>query len=231
VAPRLDGTLLLASDTGVGVFDPQDGRLEPRLALEPDRPGNRSNDGKTDGLGRFWIGTMDDGHRRRSGALYRIDADWSVTRVADGMGIPNTVTHSREGEIFYLADSRDHRLYACAVTDSGELGDRRLFASTEGEAGSPDGSALDAQGFLWNAQWGGWRIVRYAPDGSVDRIVPMPVEQPSSCAFGGPDLTTLYVTTARVGLSDAALARQPLAGSLLSFRPGVAGWPVAPFAG
>ncbi len=231
VAPRREGALLMASDAGFGVFSPATGTLELRLHPEPERHWNRSNDGKTDALGRFWLGTMDaDGGARNSGAVYRLDADWTATRVADGLGIPNTLTHSRDGRTLYLADSRERTLHACDVEADGELGAWRTFASTIGEAGTPDGSALDTEGFLWNAQWGGWRLVRYAPDGSIDRIVPMPVEQPSSCAFGGPGLETLYVTTARAGLSAHALADQPLAGSLLSFRPGVAGHPLAPFA-
>jgi sugar lactone lactonase YvrE len=114
---------------------------------------------------------------------------------------------------------------------TGATGGRRSFARTQGQGVGPDGSAVDAEGFLWNCEWGGARIVRYAPNGAVDRVLPVPVDQPTSCAFGGDDLATLYITTARKGLSDAALVRQPLAGSLLSCRPGVAGLALPPFAG
>lgn len=230
LAMRRDGTLLVASDEGLGVFDPETGGLGLRAPLEPERPGNRANDGKTDAEGRFWIGTMDDGERNDSGALYRVDPDWSVTRVADEMGIPNTVTHTRDGETLLLADSRKGELYTVPVQADGTLGKRRLFARAD-EPGSPDGSALDADGFLWNAEWGASRIVRYTPEGVIDRIVPVPVSQPSSCAFGGPDRRTLYVTSARVGLSEGQLTRQPLAGGVFAFDAGVRGWPVAPFAG
>jgi sugar lactone lactonase YvrE len=113
---------------------------------------------------------------------------------------------------------------------TGALSNKRVFAETRG-AGAPDGSAVDVEGYLWNAQWGGWRIVRYAPDGAIDRIVEAPVEQPSSCAFGGADLATLYVTSAREGLSEAALAAQPQAGGLFAFRPGVTGLALPSFAG
>ena len=230
LAMRRDGTLLLACEAGVGTFDPATGAFAARSALEPDRPGNRANDGKTDPKGRFWIGTMDDGERADSGALYRVDPDWSVTRVADGLGIPNTVTHTRDGHTLLLADSRQGELYALPVEADGTVGERRLFAKAEGQ-GSPDGSALDAEGFLWNAEWGAGRIVRYASDGTIERVVLVPVSQPSSCAFGGPNLTTLYITSARVGLSAEQLAREPLAGGLFAYEADVAGWPVTPFAG
>ena len=136
-----------------------------------------------------------------------------------------------------VCDWGSTHLRAWTLGPSGEVVERAEFPFgvnrlAPGEAsGTPDGSALDAEGFLWNAQWGAWRIVRYAPDGRVDRIVPMPVAQPSSCAFGGPQLTTLYVTSARERLSDAALAAQPLAGSLFAFEPGVSGLPLPSFAG
>jgi L-arabinonolactonase len=232
LAPRRDRTLLLATDRGFAVFDPESGRLEPRHHPEADLPGNRANDGHVDPQGRFWVGTMDDREQARSGSVYRLDPDWTVTRVIDGMAIPNSLVFSPDGRTLYVAESKDAALYAYEVDPaSGELGDCSLFASTREDGCSPDGSAVDAEGYLWNAQWGGWRLVRYAPDGRIDRIVDMPVEQPTSCAFGGEDLATLFVTSARTGLSDAALAAQPDAGSLFGFRPGVRGRPQPPFAG
>ncbi|MEO8813282.1 MAG: SMP-30/gluconolactonase/LRE family protein, partial [Caulobacteraceae bacterium] len=195
-------------------------------------PGNRANDGNVDLAGRFWFGTMDDEERLVRGAVYRLDPDWSVHRVLDGVGIANTRVVSPDGGTLYVADSRLGTLDAHAIDPAtGALGARRAFAHTRGEAFAPDGSAVDAAGYLWNAQWGGARLVRYAPDGAIDRIVAMPVDQPTSCAFGGADLATLYVTTARWGLSPDALARRPWAGSLLAFRPGVPGLVLPPFAG
>lgn len=230
MALRGDGTLLLACERGVGVLDATGGAFELRTPLEPDRPRNRANDGKTDGLGRFWVGTMDDAEQADSGALYRVDRDWTACRVADGLGIPNTVTHTREGDTLILADSRYGVLTALPVLADGTLAEGRLFARAEDRA-SPDGSAIDAEGFLWNAQWGGSRVVRYAPDGSVDRTVAMPVSQPTSCAFGGPGLRTLYVTSARVGLTADQLKLESQAGGVFALDPGVAGWPIAAFAG
>ncbi len=232
LAPRGDGSLLLATDAGFAVFDVDAGRIDPRHHPEPHLPMNRSNDGHTDATGRFWLGTMNDTENASTGSLYRLDPDWTTTRVIPDMGIPNTLVSSPDGETFYVADSKVNRIWAYDLDlAAGTLGARRLFADTSADKCSPDGSAVDVEGCLWNCQWGGWRIVRYRPDGSVDRIIPMPVEQPTSCAFGGSDLATLYITSARDGLSEASLAKQPMAGSLFQLDPGVRGAPQAPFAG
>lgn len=230
--PRRSGGLIVVAEDGLSAFDPQTGRrdlFEPIEALEP---GFRSNDGKIDVVGRIWWSVMDDDGGRRPGFIYRRDPGHSSQRVLDGIHIANTTSCSPDGRTFYLADSARQTIYAYGLDPAtGALGERRVFAHTRGEAGSPDGSAVDAEGCLWNAQWGAWRVVRYAPDGRIDRIVEVPVQQPSSCAFGGADLTTLYVTTAREGLSEDELSRQPLAGSLLAFEPGVEGLPLPLFEG
>jgi sugar lactone lactonase YvrE len=191
-------------------------------------PGFRSNDGKIDLDGNFWWSVMDDDGGRRPGAIYRTTPLGRTERMLTGIHIPNTISFCPDGGTLYVADSRFQRLFAHPADD---LNAPREFASTEGEAGTPDGSAMDIEGFLWNAQWGGWRVVRYAPDGSVDQVVPMPVEQPTSLAFGGPDLATLYVTSAWDGLSPGDRERQPQAGSLFAFDPGVRGLPLPAFAG
>jgi len=136
------------------------------------------------------------------------------------------------GDVVYVADSLRRTIDALEINPvTGAPGAQREFAHTRGEGCSPDGSAVDVEGYLWNAQWGGGRLVRYAPSGAIDRIVPVPVDHPSSCAFGGEDLATLYITTARWLLSDEALACQPWAGSLLAFEPGVSGLALPPFGG
>lgn len=231
LAPRGDGSLVLATERGFGALDPDTGAFELRVEVEPERPRNRSNDGGIDLQGRFWMGTMDDAEEQRSGALYRLDADWTCHRVLDGAAILNTVAVSPDGRTFYQADSRDQTIYAWDLDESGVISRQREFVDLRGTEAYPDGSAVDAEGCLWNAQWGAWRIVRYTPEGAVDRVVDLPVEQPSSCAFGGADLATLYITSARVGLSEEALARQPEAGCLFSIAPGVGGLPLPPFAG
>ena len=232
LAPRKSGGLLVATDLGFAVFDTDTGALDPRYNPEPNLPDNRANDGHTDAPGRFWMGTMNDRENADTGAVYRLDPDWTCTRVIDNLDIPNTLLTSPDGDVLYLATSKTNRIWAYDLDpETGALGPRRLFADTTADKCSPDGSAIDAEGCLWNCQWGGWRVVRYRPDGSVDRVVKMPVEQPTSCAFGGPDLATLYVTSARDGLSEAALATQPLAGSVFAFDPGVRGFPLTPFGG
>jgi sugar lactone lactonase YvrE len=232
LAPRKTGGLLVATDAGFAVFDTDTGALQSALNPEPDKPANRSNDGHTDAQGRFWMGTMNDLETGDTGAVYRLDPDWTCARVIENLDIPNTLLTSPHGDVLYLATSRTALIWAYDLDPgTGALGDRRLFADTTADKCSPDGSAIDVEGCLWNCQWGGWRIVRYRPDGSIDRIVEMPVEQPTSCAFGGPDLSTLYVTSARDGLSEAALGAQPLAGSVFSLDPGVRGFPLTPFGG
>lgn len=229
--PRKGGGLLIVAENGLHAFDPDSGLMSLVEAVEPLLPGFRSNDGKIDVAGRLWWSVMDDDGGRRPGFLYRKDPGKPSVRAEVGVHIANTTCCSPDGRTFYLADSARQTIWAYDLDESGALRHKRVFATTSGEAGSPDGSAVDAEGYLWNAQWGGWRIVRYAPDGSIDRIVEAPVEQPSSCCFGGEDLSTLYVTTAREGLDAEALADQPWAGSLLAFQPGVQGLALPAFDG
>ena len=233
VAPRANGQgLVAARKDGLGVLDPETGAFTLRLDPEPDRPMNRANDGNVDLAGRFWFGTMDDGEAESTGAVYRLDPDWTCTRVLDGVGIANTLVCNPAGDVLYVADSMRRTIDALEIDPATGAADaRRPWVNLQAEGFGPDGSAVDAEGFLWNAQWGGERLVRYSPDGEIDRIVPLPVDHPSSCAFGGGGLATLYITTARWLLSDEALARQPWAGSLLAFEPGVTGLALPPFGG
>jgi sugar lactone lactonase YvrE len=232
IATRLHGGLLLATAAGFATFDPASGQVDLAHHPEPDLPWNRSNDGHTDPTGRFWLGTMDDNETARSGAIYKLEPDWTCSRVKDGLGIPNTLACSPDGKTFYVAESKDQTLYAYELDlPSGALGRRRHFASVHGAGRTPDGSAVDAEGGLWNAEWGGGRVVRYAPDGTVDRTVPLPISQPTSCAFGGRNFSTLYVTSARIGLPPETLAREPLAGSVFSIETGIQGLALSPFGG
>jgi sugar lactone lactonase YvrE len=230
-APKAGGGFLMLTEAGLCDFDPATGALDVRHASACDA-GFRSNEGMIDVSGRFWWSVMDDNEGARPGYVERYDRDGRSEQMIGTIGIPNTLACSPDGRTFYYADSLEQTLWACDLDPAtGALGPRREFAHTRGGPGAPDGSAVDADGYLWNAQWGAARIVRYAPDGRIDRVVPTPVSQPSSCAFGGPDLTTLYVTSARDRLSEAALASQPLAGGLFAFEPGVAGLRLPPFAG
>ncbi len=228
--PCAQGGLILVTEAGLGRFDPQTGKLTIEAPMDLG-PGFRTNDGKIDVAGRLWWSSMDDDGGKRLGKLFRTDPDGITHVILDDVHIANTVSCSPKGEAYYFADSVKRTLWQFPMSAGGDLGSRTVFASTEGEPGAPDGSAVDAEGYLWNAQWGAWRIVRYAPDGRIDQIIPMPVGQPSSCAFGGPRLETLFVTSARENLSPADLEAQPLAGSLFAFEPGVLGLALPDFSG
>jgi sugar lactone lactonase YvrE len=230
-ALRESGGFVVAFASGFA-FMAEDGRIDWIARPEADRPGNRFNDGKCDRQGRFWAGTMDDSLAARTGALYRLDPDLSVTTLETGIGISNSLAWSPDDRTFYFADTLDREIRAYDYdAASGSIANRRVFTAMAGRPGAPDGSTVDAEGYLWNAEWDGWAVVRYAPDGSVDRVVDLPVQKPTSCIFGGPDLSTLYVTTAIWDLSPADLERQPWAGSLLAVDAGVQGLPETRFAG
>lgn len=232
LALRADRGLVLALASGFALFDPATDKLERRAAPEAHLPGNRFNDGKCDARGRFWAGTMDDAALHQSGSLYRLDPDGDCSAMATGIGITNSLAWSPDNATFYFADTLRDTIFACDFhLDSGTLSNRRVFATTDAQPGSPDGSTVDEEGFLWNAQWGGWRLVRYAPDGRIDRVVDLPVAQPTSCMFGGPDMRTLFVTSARIGLPPAERERQPWAGHVLALEVGTRGLPTARFGG
>ena len=225
-----DGGLVMIGDCEVGRYDTATESYERVLTLnEPE--GFRTNDGGMAPDGSFWFGTMDDAETLPEGQYYRLSPDMRVERI----GLPevlvtNTMQFSPDGGTFYTSDSAEQMILAFDHDpETGALSNRRVFASTLEAGCYPDGSAIDAEGYLWNAQWAGSRVVRYAPDGTLDRVIELPVTRPTSCAFGGPELKTLYVTTARVGLSDAALDRQPMAGSLFAIEVDVPGLPVQEF--
>lgn len=221
------GRFMVATDAGLARFDAKAGVFEVGPPFEADRPQNRSNDGKVGPDGHFWVGTM---HRRASdatGALYRIAPDGTSHRALDGIGIANTLAWSPDGRVMYFADSLRGVIWRMAFdARTGGIGAREVFVELT-DGASPDGSATDVEGCLWNAQWDGARVVRYTPAGAVDRVVELPVSRPTSCAFGGPDGTTLFITSAREGLSPAEIAGQPLAGGVFAIDVGVAGCPVA----
>jgi sugar lactone lactonase YvrE len=240
VIVRSNGGLIVALGSGFSFFDAESGALTPFVAPEADLPGNRSNDAKCDGAGRLWYGTMQNNFTPdmseapiagSSGWLYRIDGSGSVTRMDGPFGISNTFAWSPDDRIMYFGDTLANVIYAYDFdAASGSIANRRPFARGEG-MGFGDGSAIDEEGFLWNARWDGGCVIRFAPDGSIDRVVEMPCRRVTSCAFGGDDLGTLYVTSVRYGLSEAELAEQPLAGSLFTIDAGVKGLPVGAFAG
>lgn len=226
-ALRQRGGLVLALDDGLHGFDPATGKLEFLLRPEPDRPENRYNDGRCDRRGRLWIGTMSAGPRQPTGAFYRVDSDGSARRVLDTLTIPNSTAFSPDDRTFYLADTPSQIIWAFDFDiDAGAFANRRVFADLTARHPSPDGSCVDAEGFLWNAEYRGGRITRYAPDGRVDRTIEVPVAHPTCCCFGGERLDTLYVTSA----GEDRPAR-PIDGALLAIDVGIRGLPEAAFGG
>ncbi|MBV8928171.1 MAG: SMP-30/gluconolactonase/LRE family protein, partial [Mycobacteriaceae bacterium] len=149
-----------------------------------------------------------------------------------GIAIANSTAWSPDDRTMYFADTLEQVIYAYDFDPArGDVANRRVFASTAGQTAAPDGSTVDTEGFLWNAQWGAFRLARYAPDGRLDRVVPLPVRYPTSCSFGGPDLGTLYVTSAVWDLTPEQRAREPWAGGVLALRPGERGLPEPRFRG
>jgi len=222
------GQLLMLGDREAGLYDPETEGYERIVQLEQEPDGNRTNDGGMAPDGSFWFGTMDNAEEEPRGQYYRLSAPGTVEAMRfDPVMVTNTFQFSPDGRTFYTCDSAGQEIFAFDHDpDTGVLTERRVFADTIRAGCYPDGSVIDAEGFLWNAQWAGSRIVRYAPDGAIDRIVELPVSRPTSLAFGGADLKTLYITSARVGLSNAALDRQPLAGCLFALEVDVPGLPV-----
>ena len=226
-ALRQSGGFVLALDDGLYGFEPPTGRLDFLVHAENDRPGNRYNDGRCDRRGRLWIGTMAIDGDKPAGGFYRIDPTHTADRLLDGLTIPNSTAFSPDDRTLYVADTPQHAIWAFDFDiDAGTIANRRLFADLTARRALPDGSCVDADGFLWNAEYGGHRLTRYAPDGRVDRTIELPVSNPTCCCFGGDAFDTLYVTSASAGH-----ASQAMDGALLALDVGVRGLPEAPFGG
>lgn len=218
-----DGGFVVALDNSMALYHPERG-VTPLCDPEPHLPGNRLNDGKVDRGGRYWVGTMDQAIREPTGSFYRIDPDGSSHRMFDDVLTPNSVAFSPDNRVLYFSDTRRFKIWAFDLDiETGAISNRRLFRDTTGHAGRPDGATVDAQGYLWTAEFAGARIVRYAPDGTIDREIAVPATQPTSVAFGGKDLRTLFVTTARLNMSEEQIAAQPAAGSILAIDLDIAG--------
>jgi sugar lactone lactonase YvrE len=220
-----EGRLLVALPQFIALFDPASGSLEAFARSPAAVPGHRFNDGRCDRQGRFWVGSMHNLTRAPEGVLYRLEGRGELQAVRSGICIPNSLAFSPDGRTMYFADSLRYELYAHAYDpEHGHMGAGRLFAATV-PPGFPDGSTVDAEGFLWNAEFDSGRLVRYAPDGRMARTIALPVARPTCCAFGGPGLDTLFVTTTSQKMTPAEREAQPLAGALLALDVGVRGLP------
>jgi len=223
IVPTTQGDAIVALADGLHRLDLETGLSRPFGRPDLD-PGNRSNECRCDPQGRLWLGTMHNNIgpqgeplpiTRSSGTLSCIGADGVVVRLLEGVGIVNTLAWSPDGRRLYTADSLKGVIYSFAYhADGPALSDRQVLAA--GLPGSPDGSAMDEAGCLWTAYWGAGRLVRFTPEGKIDQTLTLPVAQPSCCAFGGDDLRTLYVTSARQALEG--LEPHSLDGALFAIR-------------
>lgn len=224
------GMLLVGMRSGFAFFDPASGALSPIVDPEPDLPANRLNDGKCDGAGRFWCGSMNPDSGRAEGSLYVLDGNLDCRHVLGDFLTPNGMAWSPDGRTMYAADTRRGYIYAFDFdVTAGSLGKRRVFADLGALAGAPDGATVDCEGCLWSAQWDGGCLIRFDPQGHIERVIRVPVSKPTSCAFGGPEYRQLFVTTATRGLDRNGLRNEPMAGRVLQLDVGVAGMAPARF--
>jgi sugar lactone lactonase YvrE len=227
--PAVGGGLLTAGGSKLALHLPAERGEQwvTRVIAEvPVRDGLRFNDAGVDPAGRVWVGSMHTAESEPLAELYRLDAGGTLTTVVKGVTVSNGLGWSPDGGLMYYVDSPLRRIEMFDYDPAtGEAFQRRTFADLSGFDGVPDGLTVDADGYVWVAVWGGGVLRRFAPDGTQDAVVPMPVSQPTSMAFGGPGLADLFVTSASIGLSEAELAAQPLAGRLLRLTPGPVGLP------
>jgi sugar lactone lactonase YvrE len=206
------GLFIVTLTNTIVFFDPLTGGVTPWIGPIDMGDNVRFNDAKLDPQGRLWAGTMDLGESEPVGGLYRITPEGEVTLMQDKITIGNGMAWTRDQKTFYYTDSQARKIFAYDFEPvAGTISNRRVFATLTDPAGYPDGLTIDQEDYIWGAHWAGWRLTRYAPDGSIDRVVEMPVERITSCCFGGPDLKTLFITTADGG--------GELAGNVFSLRP------------
>ena len=234
LAPTLDGALLLAMRDGLWRFEPRSGERS-RIVEPPYNPlTERFNDGKCDPQGRFWVGTIYEPRSPPLASLHCLVRD-RLVRKGDGITVSNGLAWSPNGRTMYWSDTHAHTIYAFDFEPgTGVIGNRRVFASFPGKSpgqslasygGRPDGAAVDVEGCYWVAMYEGQRLLRLSPEGEVMREVRLPVRCATMPCFGGADLTTLYITTARANRPAAELADQPYAGCVLALDVDVAGLP------
>ncbi|MFJ1901197.1 SMP-30/gluconolactonase/LRE family protein [Streptomyces sp. NPDC088115] len=221
--PRAGGGLVVNLRDGIGLYD-ADGAF--RWLVHDAEPGRRGNDAAVAPDGALWAGTMRYDGTEVGGSLTRVAPDGTATRVLPLVACSNGTGWSPDGRLMYYIDTATRRIDVFDV-DGEQVLNRRPFATVEEGAGFPDGLTVDARGAVWVALWDGAALRRYTADGVLERVVELPVRRPTSCAFGGPDLCDLYISTAREGLA----APHPLDGSLLVLPDAGQGLPATPFAG
>jgi len=217
-----DGEFIVGMTSGLYRFRPANCSFTLIERVDADKPGNRINDGALDARGRLWFGTMDNGEEKKTGSVYRYD-ERGLKMMDGNICITNGPCFSPDCRTFYHTDTLEKTVWAYDVTDDGQLSNKRLFVTIEDGAGYPDGSAIDAEGCLWLGLFAGWAARRYSPQGKLVSTVRFPCANITKLCFAGPDLKTVYATTAWKGLSEKERAEQPLAGGLFRFESTVAG--------
>jgi sugar lactone lactonase YvrE len=220
------GGIVAAMQSGLAFVDFAIQEYSFFCIIDGDIPTNRPNDGKCDSAGRLWIATMDNNEVSSTGRLWRISSEAAPNIVDSNFVVGNGVDWSPDSKKMYFTDSVNRTIYAYDFDlASGAISNKKIFVKISESDGFPDGLIVDNQGFIWSAHWDGWRITRYAPDGSVDMVVRLPVPRPTSLAFGGDNLSSLFITSASYGLSYAELMKAPLSGSLFVYDSPVSGRP------
>lgn len=231
-APRASGGLIVAFSDRVVLFDSTMSNETLVAEFEPHNPETRLNDGRTDRQGRLIVGGMNEVSGAADSTVICIDTDLSVRTIIENVSCANSTCFTPEGSTMFFADTPDQEILAFDYdVSSGTVSSRRSHADFKGEPGLPDGSCVDAEGGIWNAEWEGHRVVRVAPDGRIDRVIEVPVWKPTCCAFGGPELDTLFITTSRLMSSEEEIKKEPESGGLFAVKPGVRGVIDTPFNG
>lgn len=225
VFPAEGGGFVAGLQSGLYHFDEKSGAFQQIVMVEPDKPGNRLNDGVVDPSGRLWFGTMDNGEKAKSGAFYCFEGGRLTRTALDGIAITNGPAVSPDGRILYFVDTLRGTIGCADIADDGSLGSPRPFARIDPRNGYPDGPTVDSEGCLWIALYAGWAARRYSPSGELLETVSFPVANITKLAFGGADLRTAFATTARQLLKSEDIARQPEIGDLFQFPVRVAGAP------
>ena len=223
--------LVVGLPNGVHLFDPASDSVELLVDPEPERPGNRLNDGKVGPDGAFWVGSMDDRPDKEPvAALYRVTADGAVERKVEDLTVSNGLAWSGDGRTMFHSDSRGAWIDRYDFDPvSGTLSNRKRIAELTDEQGRPDGAAVDVDGNYWSCGVSAGVINRFSRDGALLATIALPVPTPTMCCFGGADMKTLFITSLRVNVAPDILARHPLTGGILVMRTDIAGAPVERF--
>jgi sugar lactone lactonase YvrE len=223
--PAEGGGFVAGLSDGLHRFEPESGRFERLVEVEPGLPGNRLNDGAVDPRGRLWFGTMDAGERERTGAFYRFARGELAPTGLEGIAITNGPCVSPDGRILYFVDTLAGTIEAADIGEDGALSGRRPFVRIDPKEGHPDGPTIDSEGCVWISLFGGGEARRYSPEGALVGKVRFPVPNVTKIAFGGDELRTGYATTARLHMKPADVAERPASGDLFAFRVDVPGLP------